>query len=224
MIIVFNDHSLLRVLLTVTRHISIYTAKTISTALISSRLDYCNSLLNNIAKRDLAKLQRVQNCLARVVLRAPRFSPSLSLLKQLHWLPVSYRINFKLSTLAYRVLSTQQPSYLASLLHLSNIPRQLRSSTSQQLIVPKTKLNLGKHAFSVAAPRVWNELPISLKTSETIAIFRKKLKTRQSIPNCIPTINVLLSLVLILTFARPCLRLRLLILFCCASELRFLRI
>ena len=159
------------------RHISISTAKTISTALISSRLDYCNSLLNNIAKRDLAKLQRVQNCLARVVLRAPRFSPSLPLLKQLHWLPVSYRINFKLSTLAYRALSTQQPFYLASLLHLSNIPRQLRSSVSQQLIVPRTKLNLGKRAFSVAAPRVWNELPIALKTSETIAIFRKKLKT-----------------------------------------------
>ena len=159
------------------RHISTSTAKTISTALISSRLDYCNSLLNNIAKRDLAKLQRVQNCLARAVLRAPRFSPSLPLLKQLHWLPVSYRINFKLSTLAYRALSTQQPFYLASLLHLSNIPRQLRSSVSQQLIVPKTKLNLGKRAFSVAAPRVWNELPIALKTSETIAIFRKKLKT-----------------------------------------------
>ena len=76
------------------RHISIYTAKTISTVLISSCLDYCNSLLNNIPKRDLAKLQRVQNCLACVVLsRAPRFSPSLPLLKQLHWLPVSYRIN-----------------------------------------------------------------------------------------------------------------------------------
>ena len=55
------------------RHISISTAKTISTALISSRLDYCKSLLNNIAKRDLAKLQRAQHCLARVVLRAPRF-------------------------------------------------------------------------------------------------------------------------------------------------------
>ena len=85
--------------------------------------------------------------------------------------------NFKLSTLTYRALFTQQPPYLASLLHLLNIPRTLRSSISQQLIVPKTKLNLGKRAFSVAAPRVWNELPITLKTSETIAIFRKKLTT-----------------------------------------------
>ena len=118
------------------RHIPLSTAKTISNALISSRLDYCNSLLNNIAKQDLSKLQRVQNRLARVVLRAPRFSPSLPLLKQLHWLPVNYRIQFKLSTLTYRALAIHQPPYLASLLHLSNIPRQLRSSTSQQLSIP----------------------------------------------------------------------------------------
>ena len=124
-----NDKSCfyhIRDLRRIRRHISMYTAKTISTALISSRLDYCNSLLNYIAKRDLAKLKQVQNCLACVVLRAPRFSPSLPLLRQLHWLPVSYRINFKLSTLTYCALSTQQPPYLASLLHLSNIPRQLR--------------------------------------------------------------------------------------------------
>ena len=115
------------------RHIPLSTAKTISNALISSRLDYCNSLLNNIAKQDLSKWQHVQNCLARVVLRAPRFSSSLPLLKQLHWLPVNHRIKSKLSTLTYRALAIHQPPYLATLLHFSNIPRQLRSSTSQQL-------------------------------------------------------------------------------------------
>ena len=66
------------------RHLPLSTAKTISNSLITSRLDYCNSLINNIAKQDLSKLQRVQHCLARVVLRAPRFSPSLPLLKQLY--------------------------------------------------------------------------------------------------------------------------------------------
>ncbi len=107
------------------RHLPLSTAKTISNSLLrpTSRLDYCNSLINNIAKQDLSKLQRVQNCLARVVLRAPRFSPSLPLLKQLHWLPVNYRIKFKLSTLTYRALAIHQPPYLASLLHFSNIPR-----------------------------------------------------------------------------------------------------
>ena len=158
-------------------HIHLSTAKTIYNALISSRLDYCNSLLNNIAKQDLSNLPRVQNCLARVVLRAPRFSPSLSLLKHLHWLPVNYNIQFKLSILTYRALAIHQPPYLASLLHFSNTHRQLRSSTSQQLSIPGTKLKLDKHAFSVAAPIIWNELPTTLKSCESLTSFRKNLKT-----------------------------------------------
>ena len=119
-------HIGLRDLHRIRRHLPLSTAKTISNSLITSRLDYCNSLINNIAKQDLSKLQRVQNCLARVVLRAPRFSPSLPLFKQLHWLPVNYRIKFKLSTLTYRALAIHQPPYLASLLHFYNVPRQLQ--------------------------------------------------------------------------------------------------
>ena len=82
------------------RFISISVAKTIITALISSRLDYCNSLLYNTANKDIAKLQRVQNCFAWVVMRSPSFSRSVPLLKSLHWLPVHYRIIFKMCTIA----------------------------------------------------------------------------------------------------------------------------
>ena len=62
----------------------------------------------------------------------------------------------------------KKPAYLA---------RQLRSSTSQQLSIPRTKLNLGKRAFSVAAPIIWNELPTTLQSCESLASFRKHLKT-----------------------------------------------
>ena len=148
----------------------------------------------------MVKLHRLENFLACVVPRASRFSPSLPLLKQLHWFPVTYRINGKLFTRTYRAKSTQQPPYWASLLHLSNIIRQLRSSMLQ-ITVPKTKLNLGKRAFSITASRVCNELHITLKTSETIAIFRKTQDI--FIPNCISTINLRLSLVLIMSFALP---------------------
>ena len=70
-----------------------------------------------------------------------------------------------------------QPPYMTSLLHFCNTPRQLRSSTSQQLYIPRTKLNLGKRAFSVAAPIIWNELPKTLKSCKCLASFRKNLKT-----------------------------------------------
>ena len=74
--------------------LSLSVAKTFATALVSSILDYCNSLLHNTANKDIAKLQRVQNCLARVVTRSSRFSRSVPLLKSLHLLPVHYRIIF----------------------------------------------------------------------------------------------------------------------------------
>ncbi|MEG7525511.1 MAG: hypothetical protein M3H12_20910, partial [Chromatiales bacterium] len=97
------------------RYISLSVAKTIATVLVSSRLDYCNSPLYNIASKDITKLQRVQNCLARVVTRSPRFSGSVPLLKSLHWLPARYRIIFKICTIAYQALSFKQPAYLHSM-------------------------------------------------------------------------------------------------------------
>ena len=154
---------------------SLSVAKTIATALVSSRRDYCNSLLRNIASRDIAKLQRVQNCLARVVTRYPRFSRSVPLLKSLHWLPVRYRSIFKICTITYHALSTKQPAYLHSMLTPARQPTQLRSSGSDLLSVLRVKINAG--TFSVAAPTLWNSLPDSVKSARNIASFCRNLKT-----------------------------------------------
>ena len=82
------------------RFISLSVAKTMVTALASSRLDYCNFFLYNTANKDIAKLQRVQHCLASVVTLSPRFSRSVPFLKSLHRLPVHYRIIFKTCKIA----------------------------------------------------------------------------------------------------------------------------
>ena len=159
------------------RFLSLSVAKTIATALVSSRLDYCNSLLYNTANKDIAKLQRVQNCLARVVTRSPRFSRSVPLLKSLHWLPVQYRIIFKMCTIAYQALSSTQPAYLNSMLTPTRNSRQLRSTSSNPLHIPRVKTKAGTRAFSVAAPTVWNSLPASVKSQGNIVSFRRHLKT-----------------------------------------------
>ena len=64
----------------------------------------------------MTTLQRVQNCLARVVSKAPRFNHSVPILKRLHCLPVKFRIHFKRCTIAFRTLRNDQPAYLADLL------------------------------------------------------------------------------------------------------------
>ena len=106
--------------------------------------------------------------------------PSLPLLKQLRWIPLVYRIKFKLATVTYRTLSTQQPTYLVNLLHFSDISRTLGSSVSKQRFVPKTKLNIDERAFSVAATTLWNQLPFTSKYSETSC--KTKLGTFSAVP------------------------------------------
>ena len=149
-------------------------AKTIATSLIGGKLDYCNSVLFNFSEKEISKLQGVQNCLARVVTKSPRFC---HILKSLHWLPVRYRIKFKLCSLTYQALTSGQPVYIRNMLQPSRKVRTLRSSDLEQLNVPRVRTAVGSRAFSVAAPRLWNELPSEIRSAKTQISFRKKLKT-----------------------------------------------
>jgi hypothetical protein len=82
--------------------VPIYRSKTVASALVNSRLDYANSVLCNTSSGNMSKLQRVQNSLARVVTYTKRAEHIHPVLHQLHWLPVNYRINYKVATLAYK--------------------------------------------------------------------------------------------------------------------------
>ena len=100
-------------------------AKTIATSLIGNKLDYCNSVLFNVTEKEISKLQ---NCLARVVTKSPRFCHITPLLKSLHCLPVRYGIKFKLCSLTYQALTSGQPVYIQNMLQPSRKVRTLRSS------------------------------------------------------------------------------------------------
>ena len=136
-------------------------AKQIVVALVNSKLDYCNSLFYIIPEKDIARLQRVQNCLAREVTTAPRFSRSTPILKRLHRLPVN------------------QPTYLADLLIVrSKCSKYLRSTNSNRFVVPRIKTNTGSRVLSISGPALWNALPGPIRNAETILTFRKLLKSQ----------------------------------------------
>ena len=121
--------------------------KCLATGLLSSRLDYCNSLLYGIADIDLTRLQRVQNQLARPVTKSPPFTRSILLLRSLHWLPVRFRILFKINLLTYKTLRAKQPVYLHSMLAASINSRSLRSNNDNSSSVPRVKTNTGARSF-----------------------------------------------------------------------------
>ena len=159
------------------RYLDLDSAKLLANAVVSSRLDYCNSLLSGIAETDLTKLQRVLNRLARVVTKSPPFTRSVPLLHSLHWLPVKYRVHFKICLLIYKALHKEQPVYLRFLIATSLPSRSLRSNRGITLSIPRIKTITGARAFSSCAPSLWNNLPLSVRSATSVATFRRRLKT-----------------------------------------------
>ena len=155
------------------RHLDLDSAKLLANALVSSRFDYCNSLLSGIAETDLTKLHRVLNRLARVVTKSPPSTRSVPLLRSLHWLPVKYRVHFKICLLTYKALHEEQPVYPRSLIAISLPSRSLRSNRGITLLVPRIRTNTSKRAFSSCAPSLWNNLPLSVRS----ATSRRRLET-----------------------------------------------
>ena len=157
-------------------HLDLDSAKLLANALVSSHLDYCNSVLSVIAETDLTKLQRVLNSLARVVTKSPPFTRSVPVLRSLHWLPVKYRVHFKICLLTYKALHEEQPVYLRSLIAISPPSRSLRSNRRITLSIPRIKINTGARAFSSCAPSLWNNLSLSVRSATSVVTFRRRLK------------------------------------------------
>jgi len=154
-------------------------ANAMARAIIGSRLDYCNSMFYGMSRKNFGKLQRVQNRAARIVCGVGRRQQSAWQLRHsLHWMPVRARTNFKLATLSYKSRMTGQPDYLAAELRSYQPQLCLHSSSHELLTVPHCNTMLGRRRFSVAAPRVWNSLPLDIKTNcDSLRGFKTGLKT-----------------------------------------------
>jgi len=106
-----------------------------------------------------------------------RFFSGHGVYQSVHWLPVRARTDFKLSTLAFQSQATGQPDYLAVEIHPHEPQRCLCSLSQELLTVPNCKTMLGSCRFLVAAPRIWNNLPLDLKTdSNSLCDFKSSLK------------------------------------------------
>lgn len=153
-------------------------AKAFGSAIIGSRLDYANSILYNTSSSNIHKLQRVQNALSRVVLGSSTSSRnSAHNLHLLHWLPIHYRILYKLSVLTFHSHFRTSPTYLSSLISTYTPSRSLRSSGSNLLNVPRSNIHFTDKSFDIAGPTVWNSLPSDIRSLNSLPSFTSHLKT-----------------------------------------------
>ena len=150
-------------------------------ALISSRLDYCNSLYIGINTTQIQRLQRLQNSAARVVTRTRPTDHITPVLRALHWLPVPQRIEFKVLILTFKALHGLAPAYLCDLVEWHAPGREgLRSSNlyqAQRKGGRGFKVRTGDWAFEIRAPALWNSLPHVIRATSTLDTFKLRVKT-----------------------------------------------
>lgn len=138
-------------------------------------MDALNAILINFSlfKTRLLGLSRAKK-------KSERITP---VLYELHWLGVRERIIFKVLLIVYKILLNLAPFYLCNLID-RHIPGRngLRSSNTDLLLLQRrdskstTKI-YGMRAFSIHAPLLWNDLPVTIHQSKRLDCFKRNLKT-----------------------------------------------
>ena len=146
-------------------------------AINMGHLYYCNSLLFNTPATHIGKLQRIQNCAARLVSRTPKFDHITPILKRL---PVCFRIEYKMLILTFKAIYGVAPSYICNLIKIREQTRFNLRSCKELLLESsrvKTKKTLGDISFQVAAPGLWNKLPSEIRAIRSYDHFKRAIKT-----------------------------------------------
>jgi len=174
----------LRQLRLVRRSLDSESAATLVHAFVTSRVDQCNALLAGATKSVTDTLQHVIYAAAHVVSNTRKCDHGLTqiLHDDLHWLDVADRVTYKLGVTMHRCRHGKALQYLVDCCTpvTDVVGRQrLRSATQQLMVVPWHRLSIvGRRAFTVHGPMVWNSLPDDLRTRQDYESFRQGLKTR----------------------------------------------
>ena len=139
--------------------------------------DYGSIAWSETSSANIERIFKLQKRAARIILRADFKTSSSIMFTELGWQPVHKRLKYNKAVFIYKALNCLTPEYITSLLRpvAETYDRRLRSSVNGTLAVPMSHTSLYDRSFSVSAPRLWNSLPVSLRHSTSLNVFKNNL-------------------------------------------------
>ena len=135
---------------------------------VFSKLFYCSSVWGNTSKRNLHKLQLVQNFAARVVLGLKKFDHISQGRRSLKWLDVTEKVLFNDLVLVFKCVNGLAPDYLGKYFIKRSAVHNKNTRGCNNFVVPRCRLSMGQRAFYFRGPKEWNGLPDNIRNTKDI--------------------------------------------------------
>ena len=161
----------------ISKYLSLENKKLYYSAYMLPIMDFCSIVWSNSNKTLIMRINKMQKATARWILMSRFDSPSAPLFKQLRWLTFENRCKFHVAVLVYKGLNKLVPSYVSDLINITNNSNyNLRSVTNRNIIYLKPKTNFLKQSFSYSCIKTWNDLPVKIRNSKSLTIFKQSMK------------------------------------------------
>ena len=161
----------------ISKYLSLESKKLYYNAYMLPLMDFCSIVWSNCNKSLIMRVNKIQKATARWILKSRFDSPSAPLFKKLGWLTFENRRKLHVTVLVYKGLNKLVPSYITELINITNNSKyNLRSVKNKDIIYLKPKTNFLKQSFSYSCIKTWNDLPVTIRESKSLTIFKKSMK------------------------------------------------
>ena len=154
------------------------TLKTLYLCLVQSHLDYCCEIWGLRFNMHTERIIKLQKRAARLILKCNFYTPSKEMFHELNWLPFNDRVTYFKCIFMYRCINGLSSEFYRDMFTFASNSHSFntRYAAKDNLITPKAHTEIFKHSLSYSAILLWNNLPFEIKQSQSLSIFKRKLK------------------------------------------------
>jgi Reverse transcriptase (RNA-dependent DNA polymerase)/Endonuclease-reverse transcriptase len=147
-------------------------------ATIATHIEYCSTVLFLASDEQVKRLQRIQNKIMRLILRAPKRTNVLWMLDAMQWQPLKQRIEMNTLSFIYKIIHNQLPDYLCNKIRYIKDIHNYNTRSGGNVALPRMTKTGSQNSLFYRGMKIYNELENEIKNANTVENFKKMLNNK----------------------------------------------